>query len=307
MLFFTKFEFLFFSGLCGLIFGSFINVLIYRVPKIILHEYDLASINYFKSHLKNKLLRRIGPVKVRKKIRNLIVPASTSQEYNIFFPSSYCPKCKTKIRFFDNIPIISYLILKGKCRSCFSPIGVTYPAVEFISTIGSVGLAYLIIIEHDFADSRMILNLIFFNILFLLSIAMFIIDCRFKLLPDALTLPVGFLGIVFCTFKSSHIDINDSIFGGLVGFFVLWILFWLYKVFSGKEGLGRGDIKLTGALGAWVGVSNIMDVLLIASILGLLVCALMISLKKHSYNQTIAFGPFLILGTHFIIIKEFLL
>ena len=307
MLFLTKFEFLIFSGLYGLIFGSFINVLIYRIPKIIIHEYDLTIFDYFKSHLTIRLARSIEPLKARKKIRNLIKSTNYTQKYNVFFPSSYCPKCKTSIRFFDNIPIISYLILRGKCRTCSSSIEVTYPAVEFISMMGSMGLAYLIVLDYDFANSRLILNLVFFNILFLFSIAMFVIDCRFKLLPDALTFPLGFLGIIFCTFESSHIEINESIFGGLIGFLVLWILFWLYKFFSGKEGLGRGDIKLTGALGAWVGISNIMDVLLIASLLGLLTSGLMISLNKHSYKQTIAFGPFLILGTHFVMIKEFLL
>ena len=307
MVFLTKFEFLLFSALFGLIFGSFINVLIYRIPKIIFHEYDLAIIDYLKSHLSNSLLRDIKPFKVRKKIRSLIRSANNTQEYNIFLPSSYCPKCKTKIRFFNNIPIISYLLLKGKCRACSSPIGIVYPTVESISTFGSVGLAYLIMNEHDSATLSLILNLIFFKILFMLSIALFVIDCRFKLLPDALTLPLGFLGIIFCSFKPSHIEINESIFGGLVGFSVLWILFWSHKFFSGKEGLGRGDIKLTGALGAWVGISNIMNVLLVASVLGLLASGLMMFLKKHSYNQTIAFGPFLIIGTHFIIIKEFLL
>lgn len=307
MLFLTKFEFLFFSAVYGFIFGSFINVVIHRIPKIVFHEYTLVSIEYLKSQLTNRLLKNIEPPNVKKKLRRLINPVNNFQKYNIFYPRSHCPKCKTSIPFFDNIPIISYLILMGKCRACLSPIGFTYLTVEVVSTIGSIGLAYLIMLGHELANSQLLLKLIFFNLLLSFSIAMFIIDYRFKLLPDVLTIPVGFLGIFFCTFKSSHIEINESLFGGLIGFFILWILFWLYKFYSGREGLGQGDIKLTGALGAWVGISNIMDVLLIASILGLLVSGLMIFLDKHSYNQTIAFGPFLILGGHFVIIKEFLL
>ena len=108
-------------------------------------------------------------------------------------------------------------------------------------------------------------------------------------------------------FTYKIIDIKKLTYTKLIGFLILWILFWLYKFYSGREGLGRGDIKLTSALGAWVGISNIMDVLLVASVLGLLVSGLMIFLNKHSYNKTIAFGPFLILGGHFVIIKEFLL
>ncbi len=307
MLFLTKFELLFCSAIYGLIFGSFINVLIYRIPKIILHEYTLANTDYLKSRLTNRQLRNIEPLNIKKKLRRLINPINNLQKYNIFYPRSHCPACKKNILFFDNIPIISYLVLRGKCRSCSSSIRVTYPAVEIISTLGSIGLAYLLMGEQEMANTQLLLKLIFFNLLFSFSIAMFVIDYRFKLLPDALTIPVGFLGIFFCTLNSSHIEINESIFGGFVGFFTLWILFWLYKFYSGKEGLGRGDIKLTGALGAWVGLSNIMDVLFIASVLGLLISGLMIFLNKHAYNQTIAFGPFLILGGHFVIIKEFLL
>ena len=307
MLFLTKFEFLFFSTVYGLIFGSFINVLIHRIPKIIFQEYNLISIEYLKSQLTTRMLKNIEPPNVKKKLRRLINPINNLQKYNIFYPRSHCPICKTNIIFFDNIPIISYLILRGKCRACSSPIGFSYMAVEIISTIGSIGLAFLIMLEHELANTQLLLELIFFNLLLSFSIALFIIDCRFKLLPDALTIPLGFLGIFFCTFKSSHIEINESIFGGLIGFLILWILFWLYKFYSGREGLGRGDIKLTSALGAWVGISNIMDVLLVASVLGLLVSGLMIFLNKHTYNKTIAFGPFLILGGHFVIIKEFLL
>ena len=307
MLFLTKFEFLFFSAVYGLIFGSFINVLIYRIPKMILDEYTLINIDYLKSQLTNKLLRNIEPLNVKKKLRRLTNSINKLQDYNILYPRSHCPICKKNILFFDNIPIISYLVLRGKCRACSSPIEVTYLAVEILSTIGSIGLAYLIMLDQELADTQLLLKLIFFNLLFSFSIAMFIIDCRFKLLPDVLTIPTGFLGILYCTFKSSHIEINESIFGGFIGFFLLWILFWLYKFYSGREGLGRGDIKLTGALGAWVGISNITDVLFIASVLGLLISGLMIYKNKHSYNQTIAFGPFLILGGHFVIIKEFLL
>lgn len=306
MFYLTKCEFLIFSGLYGLIFGSFVNVLIYRIPKTILYEYELTGIEYFGEKIKRKLFSSIRSPTIIKKIKLINRQISKTRKYTLFYPPSSCPKCGAAIKFFDNIPILSYLILKGKCRRCSSPIGMTYLLVELISTLGSIMIAFLIISEFEFANAEIIIKLIFINAFFLLSMALFVIDCRLKILPDSLTFPVGFLGLIFCTTGASYIGTSEAILGGLVGFLVLWTVFWGYKICTKKEGLGRGDIKLIAGLGAWVGLSNIINVLLLASIIGLFVSTILVLLNRHTYSQTIAYGPFLILAAFAIIFKEFL-
>ncbi len=307
MLYLTKCEFMFFSGLYGLILGSFANVLIHRIPKILLYEYEAAGREYFNNHIRSKILLSFKSPKIKKKIKQLDKHRWKLNRYNLFVPRSSCTSCGAKIKFFDNIPIISYLILKGKCRTCFSPINISYLLVELTSAMGSVGIAYLITSNIAELGSSIFIKFFFLNMFFILSISLLAIDWKHQLLPDSLTFPLGFLGIIFCTTKLSYLNTNESIIGGLIGFSFLWLIFWTYKICTNKIGLGQGDIKLAASLGAWVGLSNIVNVLLIASIFGLLVSFSLMLFKKHSFAQTIAFGPFLILGAHIVILKEFLI
>ena len=163
MFYFTKCEFLVFSAFYGMIFGSFINVLIYRIPKMIFHEYRLTGLDFFRYEIKRKLFSFIISPKLIRKIKRINRQDPKPQEYNLFSPPSSCPNCRAKIKFFDNIPIISYLILIGKCRNCSSPISIRYLLVELVATLGSIVIAYLVIADFQFASPELIIKLIFIN------------------------------------------------------------------------------------------------------------------------------------------------
>lgn len=240
-------------GIVGLSIGSFLNVLIKRIPI--------------------KLL--------------------TIAPHPLPFRSC-CPHCHTLIRARDNIPVLSFLLLKARCRSCKEKISVQYPLVEILTAFISV----FIVLKFD--RPEVILGLLLFTwILITLSF----IDIQHLILPDKLTLPLLLLGLGFNFFQVFH-SFTDALIGAVSGFLLLWFIYWIYKIFRKQEGLGFGDFKLFSALGAWVGWQALPFVLGTASILGGLFGLTLMFLGKATRNTALPFGPFLAFGGFLFLVFE---
>lgn len=236
-------------GMIGLIVGSFLNVVIVRLPKMLLHADEQER-----------------------------------AEYNLVKPRSHCPRCHHPIRILENIPVISFIFLKGRCQYCQQPISWRYPFVEVLTAVFSMILFYF----FQFTPFYLIGTLLFTWAL----IALTFIDFENHILPDDITLPLLWAGLAF-NIKSVYIPLDQAVLGALLGYGFLWIVYWLFKLLTGKEGLGYGDFKLLAALGAWVGWLQLPVIILLASVVGALVGITAILLKYRTSSQPIPFGPFL--------------
>ena len=252
--------------LFGLIIGSFLTTLIYRSPIYLKYKYKINNTNHKITSFKAILLTR-----------------------------SFCPHCQRKIHFFDNIPLLGFLIQKGKCRFCHDKISLTYPLVE-------IAISFLFIfIFFSFGFNQLsIILCIFISFLFCLSI----IDIRDQFLPDYLTLSLLILGLVFNYF-GFLISFREAILGSIIGFLFLWLTGKIYYLKSKQYGLGLGDVKLFAAIGAWLGLNALLPVILLASFLAILFFILFYlyhflfkQTKKHLFKTAIAFGPFLSIVTN---------
>ncbi len=203
-------------------------------------------------------------------------------------PGSSCPSCKSSIRWWDNIPLISFLCLLGKCRSCKTAISPRYPLVEVLTAlVFCASLAVKGPVLDTFLRDWPILAIL---------IAVCFIDLSHRIIPDSLSL--GGWGYAFVTsFFSSHIEWQDALAGGLLGFFIFFGFSWLYFRMSGKEGLGGGDVKLLGFLGAFLGISSVLMIILVSSVAGSLIGGgLALAKKSEVMGYAIPYGPFLVLG-----------
>jgi leader peptidase (prepilin peptidase) / N-methyltransferase len=252
--------FIFVSGLLGLLVGSFLNVVIYRLPKIMEREWreQCAELNE-QPHTE---------------------PATT---FNLITPRSACPKCGHKLGALENIPLISYLALRGKCRQCGTPISIRYPVVEALSCALSAYAAW------HFGFGLAALGAILFV---WALIALTFIDFDTQLLPDDITLPLLWLGILLNMFNT-FTTLNNAIAGAMTGYLVLWSVYWLFKLVTGKEGMGYGDFKLLAAIGAWLGWSVMPLVIMLSSVVGAVVGITLIIAARHGRNIPIPFGPYL--------------
>jgi len=232
----------------GLCVGSFLNVVIYRLPLMLTDEQQTKM--------------------------------------NLCYPSSNCPHCKHPIAWHHNIPLFSYLILKGRCPYCEQPIAKTYPMVELLTVMCSCLVAW-----HFGFGIALLFALIFTWFL----IALTVIDLQHQLLPDNLTLPLIWLGLLVNT-QHIFVPLPTAVFGAIVGYSCLWLIYWLFKLATGKEGLGYGDFKLLAALGAWVGWVQLSLILLIASLMGALIGISLMVFYNHPRDKPIPFGPFLCLA-----------
>jgi leader peptidase (prepilin peptidase)/N-methyltransferase len=247
------------SVILGLIVGSFLNVVIYRLPKIMQQEWH------------NNCLELQGAD---------IPPA---KKYSLASPRSACPKCGHMISALENIPLISYLLLQGKCRGCKTPISARYPLIEAL-TASLIGL-----ISWKFGYG----SLSVFAWLFTFAlIALTFIDFDTQLLPDDITLPLLWLGLLF-NLNTGFTDLNSAVIGAVAGYISLWSIYWLFKIVTGKEGMGYGDFKLLAAIGAWFGWQLLPAVILLSSILGAGIGIALIVFTKHGRETPMPFGPFL--------------
>ena len=207
-------------------------------------------------------------------------------KFNLITPRSQCPVCKHQINSFENIPLISYLLQRGKCKHCATPISIQYPLIELITGIFTAYIAF----KFGFAWQAIMAMILLWGI-----IALAAIDFKTTLLPDNITLPLLWLGIIanyfnlFCT-------LQDSVLGAIFGYLSLWSVFQIFKLITGKEGMGYGDFKLLALLGAWLGWQYLIAIILISSVVGSVVGIFLIATKILGRDVPTPFGPYLALG-----------
>ncbi len=251
-----------FAGIFGLIVGSFLNVVIHRVPIMMEREWKQDCAETFP---------------------DLNIPLDNNK-FNLSIPRSSCPRCKTPLRIIDNIPIISWLLLKGKCHHCKEPISIRYPLVELLTAIMSCTIAYY------FELSYYSIALLFFS--FALISATFI-DLDTMLLPDSITLPLTWFGLFLALIGWSPVSLQDAVIGAIAGYLCLWSVYWVFKIVTGKEGMGYGDFKLLAALGAWLGWQHLPMIVLLSSFVGLIFGLIQLRLQKKGIDRQFPFGPYL--------------
>ncbi|WP_257265361.1 A24 family peptidase [Endozoicomonas sp. ONNA2] len=247
--------------LFGLIVGSFLNVVIHRLPIMMERQWQLQS---------EAILH---PEKIAEPL-----PA-----YNLVVPASTCPYCQHKIRARENIPVISYLFLRGKCSACRVPISLRYPAIEILSALMTVmiGLTYGVTLQ------TVIFCLFGWSLL-----ALTMIDFDKQLLPDDITLPLLWAGLIMNSFDLV-VPLEQALWGAIAGYLSLWSVYWIFKLVTGKEGMGYGDFKLLAALGAWLGWMKLPLIILLSSLVGTIAAILLIVSKRQERSNPIPFGPYL--------------
>lgn len=246
-------------GTLGLLVGSFLNVVIHRLPKMLERGWQVQC-----AELSGTPLKQTAP-------------------YNLITPRSACPHCDHKISALENIPVISYLLLRGKCKGCQAPISIRYPAVEAVSGILSAYAAW----HFGFGLAGAAAILFIWAL-----IALTCIDLDTQLLPDDLTLPLLWLGLLF-NLSNTYATPGDAVIGAVGGYLVLWSVYWAFKLTTGKEGMGYGDFKLLAAIGAWLGWQMLPLVILLSSVVGAVVGISLILFAKHGRDIPIPFGPYL--------------
>ena len=253
------------TALLGLLVGSFLNVVILRLPRRLEHDWRSQA---------RELLG--GDVAIDAPLRDAPPP-------DLVFTGSHCPRCKHKLSALDNIPLLSWLALRGHCRYCKAPISWQYPLVELLTALASAAIAWKFGFGWPLAA-----GLVFTWIL----IAASGIDARTQLLPDQLTLPLLWLGLLLALIPM-WVAPSSAIIGAAIGYLSLWSVFWLFKFATGKEGMGYGDFKLLGALGAWMGAAALLPIILLSSLIGALVGGAALALRGQDRGTPIPFGPFI--------------
>lgn len=204
-------------------------------------------------------------------------------KYSLVFPGSSCPSCGHKISALENIPLISYVFLRGSCRSCNSHISLRYPVVELVTGLLFGFCAYKFGVSWQ-ALGAMILSAA--------MIALSVIDFDTQLLPDDITLPLMWVGLVF-NFFGVYTDLPSAVWGAIAGYLSLWCVYWLFKLVTGKEGMGYGDFKLLAAIGAWLGWQSLLLTILISSFVGAIVGVALIVIARRGRDIPMPFGPYL--------------
>lgn len=243
----------------GLMIGSFLNVAIYRIPIMMQRE----SENYLA-------------------LENDQLPPHT-ERYNLITPRSACTSCAHKLSLADNIPVLSFAWLKARCRYCKARVSWRYPSIELLTAALSA-----LVIWHFGSGIAGLSALIFLWLLIVMSF----IDLDTQLLPDELTLPLMWLGLLI-NLDGTFVPLRDAVIGAAAGYLFLWLVYWMFLAATGKEGIGYGDFKLLAALGAWMGWTMLPLIVLLSSVVGATVGLLMIALKRHHRDSPIPFGPFL--------------
>ena len=258
----------------GLMVGSFLNVVIHRLPVMMKNQWE-ADIEQY---LEEKDLPAAAQL--------ALPPKKADTVFNLWHPGSRCPHCNTPLRLWHNIPVISYLLLKGRCGFCGESIAWRYPVVEIV-TGGLFALAASQV--GSFAHALPLLGLV----AALITLAM--IDLDTYLLPDDITLPLMWAGFLY-NMSWGHVALVDSVAGAMAGYLSLWLVYHGFKKLTGKEGMGYGDFKLLAALGAWFGWMSLPSIILFASLSGAVIGIGLIVFQGRDKNHAIPFGPWLVLG-----------
>ncbi len=247
------------TALLGLLVGSFLNVVIHRLPLMMQREWEQQC---------NVLLDQ---------------PQSEQEPFTLSVPRSRCPSCGHAITALENIPVLSYLFLRGKCKECKSAISCRYPLIEALTGLLSAVVAW----QFGFDWTLIGALLLTWSL-----IALTFIDADHQLLPDSITLPLLWLGIIFNLFEV-FTDLQSSIIGALAGYLSLWLVYHVFRLITGKEGMGYGDFKLLAVLGAWLGWTVLPTIILLSSLVGAIVGGLLIIFAGHKKEIPIPFGPYL--------------
>lgn len=245
-------------GLIGLLVGSFLNVVIHRLPRMLEREWQTA---------------RSADTE----------PAPRLPPYNLLWPGSHCPACQRPVAPLENIPLISYLLLRGRCAGCSGLIAWRYPLVELLSTV----LSLLVYLKLGWSLETAAALVLTYGL-----IALAFIDLEHQLLPDALTQPLLWLGLM-ASLVPLFADSHASIPGAVAGYLSLWLVYQAFRGITGREGMGYGDFKLLALLGAWLGWQALPTIVLTASLAGVVTGIVLIVLKKHRAENPLPFGPFL--------------
>ena len=247
------------AGLLGLLIGSFLNVVVHRLPIMAQRELE----NYI-AHEAGKELPH-------------------QERFNLMTPRSRCPHCGHGITALENIPVVSWLVLRGKCSACKAPIPARYPIVEL-----ATGALSALVIWHLGSDWAGMAALVFTWLL----VAMTLIDYDTKTLPDDLTYPLLWLGLLV-NLNGTFVPLRDAVIGAMAGYLALWSVYWLFKLVTGKEGMGYGDFKLLAALGAWLGWAMLPTIVILSSLVGAVVGIGLIVFARRGRDNPIPFGPYL--------------
>lgn len=251
-----------FIGAClvaGLIVGSFLNVVIHRLPRMMERDWQAQC-----AELRGE-------------------PVPQKERYNLVVPRSACPHCGHRIGALENIPVLSYLMLRGRCSGCGARISLRYPVVELLTGVATAYAAWRYGLSWAGLGAMVFLWAM---------IALTFIDADTQLLPDAITLPLLWLGLLL-NLNGTFVDLHSAVIGAVSGYLVLWSVYWLFKLATGKEGMGFGDFKLLAAIGAWLGWKMLPLVILLSSLVGAAVGIVLIVLAKRGREVPMPFGPYL--------------
>jgi len=256
------------AGVLGLLVGSFLNVVIYRLPKMLETQWAAESADYAATPASE----------------SAIAPPTEPERFNLMVPRSRCQKCGHVIRWYENVPVLSYLFLRGKCSACKTPISLRYPLVElataalFAYCVWRMPGQYAALAWCGFAAAL---------------VALALIDWDTTLLPDDITLPLLWAGLIAASVGLTGVSLADAVWGAAAGYVSLWAIYWLFKLTTGKEGMGYGDFKLFAVFGAWFGWQALVPIILMSSVIGVvagIALKMFDGLREGGY---IPFGPFL--------------
>lgn len=246
-------------AILGLLVGSFLNVVILRLPRMM------------EAGWKQEASAILG-----------LTPAE-ADPISLMHPASSCPGCGARIRAWQNIPVVSWLLLRGRCAKCGTSISIQYPLVELAASLLAAGCAWTFGWGLPLAGAL---------VLAWTLLALAVIDWRTQLLPDGMTLPLLWLGLLL-NVGETYVPLSEAVIGAAAGYLLLWLVFHAFRLVTGKEGMGYGDFKLLGALGAWFGWSALPSLILLSSVVGALVGIALMVFKRHDRNIPIAFGPYI--------------
>jgi leader peptidase (prepilin peptidase) / N-methyltransferase len=248
------------AGIVGLCIGSFVNVVIYRLPKMLDRGWRAQC-----AELAGE-------------------PAADLPHYNLVTPRSQCPSCGHPISALENIPVVSFLLLRGRCSACRAPISARYPMVELLT--GALTVAAVLRFGATPAGAAACL-------LLWALVALTFIDFDTQLLPDNITLPLLWAGLLVNAAGIMGVSLRDAVYGAVAGYLFLWSVYWLFKLIRGKEGMGYGDFKLLAALGAWLGWQMLLPIVLLSALVGAAIGISLTVFKGRDHQVPLAFGPFL--------------
>ena len=259
------------AGVFGLLVGSFLNVVIYRLPKMMERQWaaELAEASA-EANINGGT--------------SAVLAAPAAEPFNLMVPRSRCGACGHVIRWYENIPLLSYLFLRGKCSACKAPISLRYPLVEL-----ATGLLFAWCVWHWPGQWTALAWCAFSAAL----VSLALIDWDTTLLPDDITLPLLWAGLLAASVRLIDVSLADAVWGAAAGYVSLWAVYWLFKLTTGKEGMGFGDFKLFAALGAWFGWQALVPIILMSSVIGIVVAVVLKFASGLREGGYVPFGPFL--------------